>query len=291
MEENNMDYLIINKLKDSLEKKEAWVTQNNKDFFVFSKTIDEIPWGTYNIVYELSSGFGLQYIEKKHDDILMLPHFPHKKILDEVEKFINSSEKYEKYGLEKKRGFIIHGDKGSGKTTLFYILTKELKKYNPIILNITDPEYWSEIIKKIRRIEKERLIVCYIEELDKIVERYTEDMVLKIMDSFISTENIIYMATCGNVKQLPPSLSERPSRFDRIYEIPLPSDESRMLFFENKILPEDKTKYSLESLVKDSKGFNIVFLKELIIALYINEENYQETFKRLKEMYRKTGFS
>jgi SpoVK/Ycf46/Vps4 family AAA+-type ATPase len=91
------------------------------------------------------------------------------------------------------------------------------------------------------------------------------------------------VATTNNIERIPDRIKDRPSRFDKKYEIKKPNEEDRKLYFETKLLPEDLTKYNIEKLVKDTKNFTMAHLKEVFISLYILDNEYKEVIERLKK--------
>ena len=95
-------------------------------------------------------------------------------------------------------------------------------------------------------------------------------------------DNVVYVATTNNLNSIPERIKDRPSRFDKKYEVKKPTEQDRRLYFESKLNDTDKTKYDIELLVKDTKNFTMAHLKEVFISLYILNNPYDEVLKRLK---------
>ena len=162
-------------------------------------------------------------------------------------------------------------------------MVEEIKNRNGISVYFDIPDNWVEIAKLIRKVEKERPILCIIEDIDLIIEKYGEESFLNFLDGLNSITNVVYVATTNNIEKIPDRIKDRPSRFDKKYEIKKPNDEDRKLYFETKLLPEDLTKYNIEKLVKDTKNFTMAHLKEVFISLYILDNDYKEVIERLKK--------
>jgi GTPase SAR1 family protein len=269
----------LNELSTTVE---SWVTTNNKDFFFSFKNVKTIASGLYSIIYNDMSGYGLTTMTYKSEEFLSLPSLPHKGIISELQKFWDNKHKFEKYNLNPKRGIILHGTPGCGKSSLLYLLIEELKKQNGISILFDSPQNWVEIAKLVRKVEKHRPILCIIEDIDLIIQKHGEEDFLNFLDGLNSIDNIVYVATTNNLKSIPDRIRNRPSRFDKVYEIVKPTEEDRLIFFESKIHEDDKGKYDIKKLAKDTNGFTMAHIKEAFISLYILDNAYADVIKRLK---------
>lgn len=266
-----------------LPKVESWVTTNNKDFFFSFKSVDSIPSGLYSMTYNDNNGFGLSKMEYKSEEFFHLPSLPHKQIVADLQSFWDNKEKFIQYNLNPKRGIILHGDPGCGKTSLIYLLVEEIKKRDGITIYFDVPQNWIEIAKLVRKVEKTRPILCIIEDIDLVISKYGEEPFLNFLDGLNSITNVVYVATTNNLEKIPERIKDRPSRFDKKYVIKKPTDNDRKLYFETKLIEADKKKYDLTKLVKDTKNFTMAHLKEVFISLYILDNPYDEVLKRLKD--------
>jgi len=270
-------------INNMLPTVESWVTLDNKSFFFSFKCIDTIPSGLFSMTYNDGQGFGLTKMDYKAEDFFNLPSLPHEQILKDLQIFWDNKQKFIDYNLNPKRGIIFHGDPGCGKTSLIYLLVEEIKKRNGISVYFDIPDNWVEIAKLIRKVEKERPILCIIEDIDLVIDKYGEEVFLNFLDGLNSITNVVYVATTNNIEKIPDRIKDRPSRFDKKYEIKKPNDSDRKLYFETKLLSEDLTKYNIDKLVKDTKNFTMAHLKETFISLYILGNEYEEVIQRLKK--------
>lgn len=278
--QNEADKEHINNI---LPKVESWVTIDNKNFFFSFKCIDTIPSGLYSMTYNDQQGFGVIKMEYNSEEFFHLPSLPHDKIISDLQKFWDNKEKFINYNLNPKRGIILHGHPGCGKTSLIYLLIEEIKKRNGMSIYFDAPENWVEIAKLIRKVEKERPLLCIIEDIDLVIAKHGEEPFLNFLDGLNSINNVVYVATTNNIEKIPDRIKDRPSRFDKKYEIKKPTENDRMLYFETKLLSEDKKKYDLKKLVKDTNNFTMAHIKEVFISLYILDNPYDEVITRLKK--------
>ena len=264
--QNDSDREHINSILPTVE---SWVTSNNKDFFFSLRCVDTIPSGLYSMTFNDNNGFGLSKMDYKSEEFFHLPSLPHKEIIKDLEIFWNNKQKFIDYNLNPKRGIILHGDPGCGKTSLIYLLVETIKKRDGISIYFDVPENWVEIAKLVRKVEKERPILCIIEDIDLVITKYGEESFLNFLDGLNSITNVVYVATTNNLDKIPDRIKDRPSRFDKKYIIKKPTEGDRKLYFETRLLDTDKKKYDLKKLVKDTKDFTMAHLKEVFISLYI----------------------
>jgi DNA polymerase III delta prime subunit len=270
---------LLNEIGDSVD---TWHSPNGKDFFFNYKSIKSIESGLYSIVYTQDNGFGVSKMTYKPEDYLVLPSLPHEDIISDIKKFWASKEQYTKYNITHKRGIILHGEPGGGKTSLIYLLIEEMKQHNGICIYFDSPKTWIAVANLIRKIEGDRPILCIIEDIDGIIEDFGEEIFLNFLDGLNQISNIVYVATTNNLKDIPDRIKDRPSRFDKKYEVKKPTKEDRKVYFEHMIHEEDKNLYDIENIIKDTDKFSMAHLKEVFISLYILRNDYKKTMSELK---------
>jgi SpoVK/Ycf46/Vps4 family AAA+-type ATPase len=163
---------------------------------------------------------------------------------------------------------------------------------NGIVINIKDHyqvELFDEFIPTIRRIEPTRPLIILMEDLDALVgeDKYVTSKLLNILDGIKQIEGVVYLASTNYPEKLEERVSNRPSRFDRRYRIELPSSEIRESYLKFKLPEADQKSLDIKKWVKDSEGFSLAHLKELVISTLVLGNNYQDSLAHLKEMKNK----
>lgn len=269
----------INKILPAIE---SWYTINNTDFFFNFKPVVNVESGLYCMIYNDNNGFGLSKLDYKSDEFFHLPSLPHNDIISDLINFWNNIDRFKKYNLTPKRGIILYGDPGCGKTSLIYLLVDKLKEYDGISIYFDNPFNWVEIAKLVRKVEKTRPILCIIEDIDLVINKFGEDVFLNFLDGLNSIENVVYVATTNNLEKIPSRIKDRPSRFDKKHKIEKPTNEDRLAYFNQILDDDDKKLYNINKLAKDTDGYTMAHLKETFISLYILKNPYNETINRLK---------
>jgi len=126
-------------------------------------------------------------------------------------------------------------------------------------------------------------IMVIMEEVDTLMN-YDGHRVLNFLDGTNSIPDIVTLGTTNYLNRLEPRIINRPSRFDRVIEIPVPIPAVRKFFLEHKMLPEDKSKYSVDQWVADTNGLTLSHLKELVVSVCVLGKDYQETLAIMKSM-------
>ena len=105
-----------------------------------------------------------------------------------------------------------------------------------------------------------------------------------MLDGIKQIENVVYIATTNYPEKLEERITDRPSRFDRRYEVQLPDAEMRLAYFKHKVPAKDLKKLDIDQWVKDSDKMSIAHLRELVISTMVLGNTYEETIERLKNL-------
>lgn len=258
-----------------------------------SNTVKNLEAGYYSI--NVSANFGLFFIKNKvHlNKLYRLPNKATDIILDDIDKFWTLEDKYKKYNRVFRRNYLLYSAPGTGKTSLINLMCKDLiEKYNGIVISLTTSDeikMFVEAMRILRKIEPNRKVIAIIEDIDNFTgdeySRSTLDTyLLNILDGNMKMDGIVIIATTNHIEKMENRYKNRPSRFNKVIEFPLPNDESRKMFIEKTILPEDLKKINIEEWVRKTNGYTIDHLNELIQLVFVFCENEEESFKVVSEM-------
>jgi len=269
----------------------SWSLLSNGEFLPSYPTVQVLPAGFYEIKY--SPEHRSDVLRKKEISIDELFYLPSNEILDivkDIKNFWESEKKFKEYKLIHKRGILLYGDPGCGKSGIIQLCTKHLvEEMGGIVLNVgsgDELEKLQSFLETIRRIEPLRPIIVILEDVEAIAgeEKFYTSLLLNMLDGLKQTENIVYIATTNYPERLEERITNRPSRFDRRYHVSLPGEEVREVYFRLKITEKDLSNTELKKWVKETKGMSLAHLKELIVSVIAMGNSFGETINTLKAL-------
>ena len=263
----------------------AWRKDSNVYRAVQKPNQEELKGGLYEIKRDDMGNLFLLKQSLKTDELYKLPMGIYDELLNEFNLFWNNKDKYKEYDLVHKRGIMMYGSPGNGKTGIINILIKEVSNiYDGICINVESLSNFIPMIRLIRELEPNKPILAIIEDFDSFIRYENSNTLLNILDGNLQIDNIIYFATTNYIDTIEPRFKSRPSRFDLVVELPLPNDKVREFYLNKKINKEDLKNIDLKTWVEKTEGFSFAMLKELIISVIILKKDFNDSYNRLKEM-------
>ena len=270
------------------KKFSCWAVLENDEYIPSYHTIEGVPPGVYEITY--NPKLSMETLKKqpfKTDELYPLPSDEIIDILKDIDNFWNMKEQYEKYKFIHKRGILMFGEPGCGKSGIIQMVSKNIIEKGGIVINVKDEddlERFSSFIPSFREIEPDRPLIVILEDIDSIAgeHNYTVGKLLNILDGVKQIENVVYIATTNYPEKLQERITNRPSRFDRRYKVELPNKDIRRCFIQNKLTKEDLEKIDIEEWVKKTEGMSLSHLKEVVISVVIIGRDFNETINNLE---------
>jgi predicted AAA+ superfamily ATPase len=279
-----------NEVSDKMESCQ-WSVFPNDEFAPTMPTKKKLSSGLYECKW--NSGIqSVSLVKKKMnlDELYELPSPETQNILDDIQTFWDRKEAYRSYNFVHKRGILLWGDPGCGKSGIIQICIKNLiEKNNGIVINITDGEqfsWYTEIIHELRKIEPDRPLIVILEDIDSIAEedRYSTTKLLNILDGVNQIDNVVYIATTNYPEKLAERITNRPSRFDRRYHVEMPSRKIREEYIKKKLTQTDLKKIDMKDWLDKTEGMSLSHLKELVVSVVVMGKPFETSFSDLEEM-------
>lgn len=247
-----------------------------------SLTFPDLTRGIYQILMTQNNGIVFQKKDVCVDDLLSFPDSLSDKILTEIIKFWNSGDKFKEHGFLHRRGFLLHGPAGSGKTCLVQQIISNIINNNGLVFQCsTHPSLFNEGLSLFRKVEPTRPIVCLFEDIDAIIDEHGEDEILTLLDGERQVNFVLNIATTNYPEKLDKRLVARPRRFDRVIEIGMPSKVVRRMYFEKKLKVASK---EIDNWVNATDGFSFAACAELVISVCCFDKKFDDAINILREM-------
>ena len=216
------------------------------------------------------------------DDII-LPAERKETIRGHVDDFFKPETRamYEEMGVPYKRGFLLAGPPGCGKSLISKIIANTTPGVNFIYVitlhcpNMSEERAIEAVFEKARA--SAPCIVCF-EDLDSQLDRHVRTTFLNAMDGFEANEGVLTIATTNNPDEIDPALVNRPSRFDTKWVFSYPEVDERQRYLtsrmlracrltqEGAVLP-DPVLAKIKALVPKCLDFSYAMLQEMAIGV------------------------
>ena len=262
-----------------MSNKTQWADHGNQ-FGPSPITTPSIPPG----YYELSPmGTTLRPKPFNTDKLLVLDDSPTTGIIHNIRRFWKSKETFKLLGLLHKRGVLVEGPPGAGKSAMLELLCQEVVREGGIVLASNEyPGITLAAINMIRSVERDRPIIALMEDIDDMLEDSERDL-LMMLDGENQAEDIVYLATTNHIEKIPDRIKNRPSRFDEVVHVGMPSESARKAYLTSKVgslvSPELIAKWAA-----NTEGFAIAHLRELIVGVVALQQDFDIVLARLNKM-------
>lgn len=269
----------------------AWSTELHEEIYV----MDEGNWSKSRDLWKSVQGCSW--------DEVILDSDMKASLIEDVCGFFDNQQLYKKLSVPWKRGVILHGVPGNGKTISIKAIINALSSRPDPIPSLyvksfdacQGAKYAIRAIFSHARIMAPCLLI--FEDLDSLVTDETRSYFLNEVDGLESNDGILMIGSTNHLDALDPAISKRPSRFDRKYHFHLPGEQERTAycqFWKRKLADSNMVDFQDELcpiIAKMTEGFSFAYLKELFVwALltiarggFVEEETGSEKDKSPKD--------
>ena len=198
--------------------------------------------------------------------------------------FKEDGQFFREYGIPYKRGILLYGSPGNGKTTLVKSITGSTEA--PVvywqITEYTNSATIQEVFSIVSRLAPAILV---IEDIDSMPE-YTRSVFLNTLDGTQAREGLFVIGTTNYPEKIDPALINRAGRFDRAYEIPSPTQNLRKAYLQKLDIKNISSESQLADMATRTKGLSISQLNELYMSSALNwhYDGDSAYIKRIEEL-------
>lgn len=257
-----------------------------ENFVLDQKTeiLDTLPSDVYKIINMPNVGIVFQPLKIVKDDLIKVDNSLTNDVVNFITNF-KSEESKARYAQTKvihKTGILLHGPAGSGKSGTINLIIDELIKDNAIVFFDAEPELVAAVLPAVREQNPDKLICVVYEEFDEWLQ-HEHATINSFLDGQLSVNNMIVLATTNYIAKIPSRIKNRPSRFQLVHEIGVPSKEFREAWFTKKLTDighADK----IATFVDQSDGMVVDQMKDLIVSNIALGIPLPEVVQKLQKM-------
>ncbi len=227
-----------------------------------------------------------------HRDDVLLADNVKKDIFRSIDEFFSKSGTFFKmYDIPYKRGILLYGNPGNGKTTLVKSIAGSVDA--PVVYwQITEYTSSYSIDEVFQTTKKLAPVILIIEDIDSMPYE-CRSFFLNTLDGATTKEGIFLIGTTNYPEKIDPALINRAGRFDRAYEIKQPSTELRREYLINKQVVQFVDENKIDYIAEKTKGLSIAQLNELYMSMalewhYEKKVDVDKIIEELKENHKKT---
>ena len=205
--------------------------------------------------------------------------------------FIDGGSFYKEYGLPYKRGILLYGAPGNGKTTLVRSITGSTSA--PVIYwQITEHTGSYSVQEVFNTVARMAPAILVIEDIDSMPE-HTRSSFLNTLDGARVRAGLFIIGTTNYPEKIDPALINRAGRFDSTYEIPSPSSEVRRCYMKKVDRKGLLNNEQLEDVAKKTAGLSISQLNELYMSVaigfhYDGKIEYNRRIRDLQKQHKRS---
>jgi hypothetical protein len=216
-------------------------------------------------------------------DEIIITSATSQKIIRQIHDFWEMEDAFKLNGLLHKRGFLLTGKAGCGKSSIITTVAAAAIASDAIVFIPKADECGSDFLacmKKIKAVEPNKKVLVVMEDFEAYLQNGPVlTQWLNILDGTLGFNNTVYLATSNYPENIDVRFTNRPSRFDTVYVVDAPTFEDRLAYIKNRKMDIDEQ--TIRDIANDTVGMSYAHIKELLISVYLFKQDYKNVTERM----------
>jgi hypothetical protein len=217
---------------------------------------------------------GFRAIQKVREEDLILPESVKDLLRRAVLGFCDHTDLLRELGIELKRGILLHGPPGTGKTSISLYLAGRLPQFTVCFVSGQRLLYPREICRMARYLQPAMIV---FEDIDLVaMERDANGLatvlgeLMNQIDGCEPTDQVLFVMNTNSLERLEHAVKNRPGRVDQIIAIPLPDRENRQRLLRHFARSVRMELDNWDGVLTATEGTTPAMLKEIVKRAAVN---------------------
>jgi Cdc6-like AAA superfamily ATPase len=260
-------------------KMTCWTDAGDGDYRQSGALVATLPAGAYTFDTNMYGAVTADRAELPDEPAVDVGG-PMADALDEIRAFWGARDRYAALALPYKRGLLLAGSHGTGKSATVRAVCREAIRLGGIVSLTRSLGEMVDVLPMLAEQEDGRLLVVVLEDIEQHFPRNEEEL-LELTDGESTVPvGTLFLATTNKLDAIPDRVKGRRSRFDRVIEFGAPTAGERRAYLASLLGggPDE----AVEAMVLASAGLPMSDVKELVIQVRIHGRDPEAAAARLR---------
>jgi hypothetical protein len=217
---------------------------------------------------------GFRAIQRVCEEDLILPESVKGLLRRSILGFCDHTDMLRELGIDLKRGILLHGPPGTGKTSISLYLAGRLPQFTVCFVSGERLLYPREICRMARYLQPAMIV---FEDIDLVaMDRAANGLatvlgeLMNQIDGCEPTDQVLFVMNTNSLDRLEHAVKNRPGRVDQIITIPLPDRENRQRLLSHFARSVRIALDNWEEVLAATEGTTPAMLKEIVKRAAVN---------------------